>query len=278
MNLQGKVALVTGANTGIGRITARELALQGAHVFLACRSRERTQPVLDEIAQLSGGKARAEFIALDLGDLASVRQCADTFLRRDLPLHLLICNAGLAGARGMTASGFELAFGTCHVGHFLLTQLLLERITASAPARIVVVASKAHRQVKSFDFDTVRDSTRSRTGLPEYGRAKLANILFAKALAKRLQGTGVTVYALHPGVVATDVWRSVPWPLDRLMKLFMLSSEEGAATTLHCATSPAVANDTGLYYDNCRPVAPTALAEDVALVERLWQESERWIQ
>lgn len=278
MNLQGKVALVTGANTGIGRITARELALQGAHVFLACRSRERTQPVLDEIAQLSGGKARAEFIALDLGDLASVRQCADTFLRRDLPLHLLICNAGLAGARGMTASGFELAFGTCHVGHFLLTQLLLERITASAPARIVVVASKAHRQVKSFDFDTVRDSTRSRTGLPEYGRAKLANILFAKALAKRLQGTGVTVYALHPGVVATDVWRSVPWPLDRLMKLFMLSSEEGAATTLHCATSPAVANDTGLYYDDCRVTRPTALAEDATLAERLWQESERWIQ
>ncbi|MEZ5506862.1 MAG: SDR family oxidoreductase [Gammaproteobacteria bacterium] len=278
MNLQGKVALVTGANTGIGRITARELALQGAHVFLACRSRERTQPVLDEIAQLSGGKARAEFIALDLGDLASVRQCADTFLRRDLPLHLLICNAGLAGARGMTASGFELAFGTCHVGHFLLTQLLLERITASAPARIVIVASKAHRQVKHFDFDTVRDSTRSRTGLPEYGRAKLANILFAKALAKRLQGTGVTVYSLHPGVVATDVWRSVPWPLDRLMKLFMLSSEEGAATTLHCATSPAVANDTGLYYDDCRVTRPTALAEDAALAERLWQESERWIQ
>lgn len=278
MNLQGKVALVTGANTGIGRITARELALQGAHVFLACRSRERTQPVLDEIAQLSGGKAKAEFIALDLGDLASVRQCADTFLRRDLPLHLLICNAGLAGARGMTASGFELAFGTCHVGHFLLTQLLLERITASAPARIVVVASKAHRQVKRFDFDTVRDFTRSRTGLPEYGRAKLANILFAKALAKRLQGTGVTVYSLHPGVVATDVWRSVPWPLDRLMKLFMLSSEEGAATTLHCATSPAVANDTGLYYDDCRVTRPTALAEDAALAERLWQESERWIQ
>jgi len=278
MNLQGKVALVTGANTGIGRVTARQLALQGAHVFLACRSRERTQPVLDEIAQLSSGKAKAEFIALDLGDLASVRQCADTFLRRDLPLHLLICNAGLAGARGMTASGFELAFGTCHVGHFLLTQLLLERITASAPARIVVVASKAHRQVKSFDFDTVRDSTRSRTGLPEYGRAKLANILFAKALARRLQGTGVTVYALHPGVVATDVWRSVPWPLDRLMKLFMLSSEEGAATTLHCATSPAVANDTGLYYDDCRVTRPTALAEDAALAERLWQESERWIQ
>lgn len=278
MNLQGKVALVTGANTGIGRVTARQLALQGAHVFLACRSRERTQPVLDEIAQLSSGKAKAEFIALDLGDLASVRQCADTFLRRDLPLHLLICNAGLAGARGMTASGFELAFGTCHVGHFLLTQLLLERITASAPARIVIVASKAHRQVKHFDFDTVRDSTRSRTGLPEYGRAKLANILFAKALAKRLQGTGVTVYALHPGVVATDVWRSVPWPLDRLMKLFMLSSEEGAATTLHCATSPAVANDSGLYYDACRVTRPTALAEDAALAERLWQESERWIQ
>ncbi|MEE2729768.1 MAG: SDR family oxidoreductase [Pseudomonadota bacterium] len=278
MKLQGKVALVTGANTGIGRVTARELALQGAHVFLACRSEQKTRAVLDEIHELSGGQAKAEFLPLDLGDLDSVRRCAEMFLARDLPLHLLICNAGLAGQRGMTESGFELIFGVCHVGHFLLTQLLLECIKASAPARIVVVASKVHRAAKSLDFDGLRQPTRSRTAMAEYAVAKLANILFAKELAKRLQGTGVTTYALHPGVVASDVWRAVPWPFDKLIKAFMLSLEQGAVTTLHCATSAAVATETGLYYDECQPVQPSRLACDAALAEQLWQESEAWVQ
>lgn len=277
MELHGKVVLITGANSGIGRVTAKEMALQGAHVFLACRSRERTQPVLDEIKQASQGKAKAEFLPLDLGDLDSVRECAELFLEKGLPLHVLICNAGLAGARGMTKSGFELAFGTCHVGHFLLTQLLLERLKTSAPARIVVVASKVHRQIKQFEFDTVKEKTRSVSGLPEYGRAKLANILFAKALAERLQGTGVTTYALHPGVVATQVWRSLPWPLDKLIKPFMLSEEKGAATSLYCATSAAVANDSGLYYDECKAIEPSRLARDRDLAERLWRESEGWM-
>lgn len=278
MKLQGKVALITGANTGIGRVTARELALQGAHVFLACRSAERTQPAIDEMAERSGGKAKAEYLHLDLGDLESVRDCAEAFLARNLPLHLLVCNAGLAGARGVTQSGFELAFGTCHVGHFLLTQMLLERLKASAPARIIIVASRAHRQVKQFDFDTVQSHTQSRTGLPEYGRAKLANILFAKALAKRLAGSGVTTYALHPGVVATDVWRSMTWPLDKLIKPFMLSMEDGAATSLYCAMDPSVGEESGLYYDNSKVVEPSALALDTALAERLWLASERWVQ
>lgn len=278
MNLQGKVALVTGANTGIGRVTARELALQGAHVFLACRSRERTQPVLDEIAEKSGGKAKAEFLPLDLGGLDSVRQCTQLFLETGLPLHLLVCNAGLAGQRGITKSGFELAFGTCHVGHFLLTKLLLERVKSSAPGRIVVVSSRAHRQVKKIDFDALRKPTQSRVGLVEYGVAKLANILFVQALAEQLQGTGVTTYALHPGVVASDVWRAMPWPLDKLIKPFMLSTEKGAATTLHCATSHEAANETALYYDACKPVQPSLLAQDCALAQRLWAESERWVQ
>jgi len=278
MNLAGKVALVTGANTGIGRITARELALQGAHVFLACRSKERTLPVLEEIAEKSQGKARAEFLPLDLGDLESVRHCARLFLEKDRPLHLLVCNAGLAGQKGFTKSGFELAFGTCHVGHFLLTELLLDRIKQSAPARIVVVASQAHRHIKSIDFDALRKPTRTRTALPEYGVAKLANILFAKELAQRLQGTGVTTYALHPGVVASDVWRAVPWPLDKLIKAFMLSPDEGAATSLYCATSDAVAEETGLYYDNSKVVEPSPLAQDSALAQRLWAESEHWVK
>jgi retinol dehydrogenase 12 len=274
----GKVALVTGANSGIGRVTARTLALQGWHVFLACRDEAKTRPVLDDIAAASGGAAKAEFLPLDLGDFDSVRRCAAAFLERKLPLQLFVANAGLAGARGMTKSGFELAFGVCHVGHFLLTDLLLPTIKASAPARIVVVASTAHYQArKGIDFDALRKRTASSTGLPEYAVAKLSNVLFAKELARRLEGSGVTTYSLHPGVVATDVWRSVPRVLQPVIKLFMISEEQGAATTLHCATSAEAGKQTGLYYDKCKPKVPSAPAQDDALAQRLWDESERWI-
>jgi NAD(P)-dependent dehydrogenase (short-subunit alcohol dehydrogenase family) len=275
--LAGKVALVTGANTGIGRVTATQLALQGAHVFLACRSEEKTRPVLADIAARSGGRAKAEFLPLDLGDLASVRRCADVFLARRLPLHLLVNNAGLAGHKGLSASGFELTFGVCHVGHFLLTSLLLPALKASAPSRVVVVASKAHRHAKGIAFDALRQPTSSALGLPEYAVAKLANVLFAAELARRLQGTGVTVYSLHPGVVASDVWREVPWPVAAIMKPFMLSSEHGAATTLYCATSPACAGESGLYYDKSKPAPPSRAAQDAQLAARLWQATEDWL-
>lgn len=271
----GKVALVTGANTGIGRVTARELALQGYHVFLACRSEDKTQPVLDEIRALTQGTAKAEFLPLDLGDFDSVRACADGFLSRGLPLHLLINNAGLAGQRGMTKSGFELTFGVCHMGHFLLTHLLTECLTNSAPARVVVVSSLAHRHAHTIDFARLQRRT-SLTGLPEYSVAKLANLLFAKELARRLRGSGVTTYALHPGVVASDVWRAVPWPLDRIIKRFMLTPEQGAATTLYCATSPEVQGESGWYYSKCHLAEPSVAAESKSLAAELWSRSEQW--
>jgi len=277
VTLNGKVALVTGANSGIGRATARTLALQGWHVFLACRDKARTQPVLDDIAGASGGTAKAEFLPLELGDLDSVRTCARAFLDRKLPLHLLVANAGLAGSLGTTRSGFERTFGVCHMGHFLLTQLLLDTIKASAPARIVVVASTAHYRAKAIDFEALRKHSVSSTGLPEYAVAKLSNVLFAKELARRLDGTGVTTYSLHPGVVATDVWRSVPAFLQPLIKLFMISEEKGAATTLHCALSDAAGKETGLYYDKCMPKEPSLLAKDAALAQKLWQQSEAWL-
>jgi NAD(P)-dependent dehydrogenase (short-subunit alcohol dehydrogenase family) len=272
-----QIAIVTGANSGIGRVTARELALRDYHVFLACRSEARTAPVLREIAELSGGHAKAEFIALDLSDFDSVRRCAAAFLARGLPLHLLVANAGLAGQRGMTPSGFELAFGTCHVGHFLLEQLLEPTLKASAPARVVVVASKMHRHAEGIDFSTVRCPTKTRTATREYGVAKLANILFAKELGRRLAGSGVTTYSLHPGIVGTDVWRSIPWPLDRLMKLFMISPEEGARTSLFCATDVTLSERTGEYYDECKAVDPSPIATDRVLAERLWKQSEAWV-
>ena len=274
--LSGHVALVTGANTGIGLVTARELARRGAHVFIACRSAARAQPALDAIRAASGNP-QVEALALDLGDFASVRQCASTFLALGLPLHLLVNNAGLAGSRGFTASGFELAFGVNHMGHFLLTQLLLERLRASAPARIVTVASRAHTRTDGIDWDALRQPTRTRTAIHEYAVSKLANVWFSAELGRRMAGSGVTTYALHPGVVASDVWRSVPWPFRSLIKLRMISTEEGAKTSLYCATAPECAGETGLYYDKCRVRPASTLGQDSTLAQELWRRSEAWL-
>ncbi|HEX6240691.1 MAG TPA: SDR family oxidoreductase [Polyangiales bacterium] len=269
-----RVVLITGANTGIGLVAARELTRAGARVFIACRSEAKAKQAIDIIAQATG--KQVENIPLDLGDLASVRSAAAAFLARDLPLHVLINNAGLAGQRGLTKDGFELTFGTNHLGHFLLTGLLWPRIKQSGPARIVTVASRAHERVRSIAFDAQRSPTQSTTGVPEYGVSKLANVLFSAELARRAQGSNVTTYALHPGVVATDVWRHVPGIARGLIKLFMISPEEGALTTLHCATATAAASETGLYYDKSRVKQASELAQDRALAHRLWEQSEAW--
>jgi dehydrogenase/reductase SDR family protein 13 len=277
-DLRGQVALITGANTGIGRVTARTLASRGARVFLAGLSQQRTQPVLDEIRALPGSDA-AQWLPLDLGDLGSVRACADAFLKLNLPLHLLINNAGLAGARGLSASGFEKVFGVNHMGHFLLTLCLLPRLRSSGPARVVTVASRAHRMATQWDWEALQRPTQTLTGIREYGVSKLANIWFSAELGRRLQGQGVTSYALHPGVVATDVWRAVPMPFRHLLKLRgMITPQEGAQTTLYCATSARCADETSLYYDRCHPVLPTLLGQDQQLAQALWERSEAWVR
>jgi NAD(P)-dependent dehydrogenase (short-subunit alcohol dehydrogenase family) len=189
------------------------------------------------------------------------------------PIDVLLNNAGMAGARGTTKQGFELAFGTNHVGHFLLTMLLVPRLRAAKNARIVVVASRAHYDAKGIDFDAVRRPTKSVTGVPEYAVSKLANVLFTRGLAKRLGRSGVHSYSLHPGVVASDAWRRVPWPIRPLMKIWMISNDDGAKTSLYCATSPDVAAQDGLYYDSCREKKPSDLALDDTLADRLWDKS-----
>ena len=272
--LAGRVVLITGANTGIGRVTAVALARQGAHVFIATRSLQRTQPVLDEIHQFNG---KAEWLALDLADFDSIRLCAKTFLAQQLPLHILINNAGQVGDPGITISGFEPTFGINHLGHFLLTQLLLDCLKASRPARVVTVASAAHYRAPVLDWAKLEQPLQSRTGWPEYCISKLANVLFSAELGRRLAGSGVTSYALHPGVIASDFWRGVPWPLGGLIKLFMTSTEQGAATTLYCATEPSLAAQTGLYYDKCQPKRVSRQAQDGALAAQLWQRSEAWV-
>ncbi|MDP9360590.1 MAG: SDR family NAD(P)-dependent oxidoreductase, partial [Acidobacteriota bacterium] len=195
--MEGRVALVTGANSGIGKATVRELVVRGAHVFAACRSRERMESLLAEI-RAAVPQAHIEGVALDLGDFMSVRACAADVLSRGLPLHLLVNNAGVVPSRGsFSKSGFEIAFGVNHLGHFLLTELLRDRIRESAPSRIVTVASDVHRRASGFDWDALRKPTRSLTGFSEYCVSKLANVLFSAELARRLDQSGVTNYAIH---------------------------------------------------------------------------------
>jgi NAD(P)-dependent dehydrogenase (short-subunit alcohol dehydrogenase family) len=272
-DLDGRTFLITGANTGIGRETARALAVRGARLHLACRSEDAGRQTIEEIRGQTGNR-ELELLSLDLGDLDSVRRCADAFLSTDEPLHVLINNAGLAGAHGMTASGFEIAFGTNHVGPFLLTSLLLDRLRSSAPARIVNVASVAHYNAPGIDWEAVRKRTRSFTGMREYSASKLANVLHAQELARRIDGAGVTTYALHPGTIASDIWRRVPWPLRPLMTRRMQSPEQGARTSLYCATSPDVA---GGYYDDCRRKEPAAAAT-AGLAAELWRRSVEWTE
>jgi dehydrogenase/reductase SDR family protein 13 len=231
--------------------------------------------VIDEIVTRAGPSA-VEFLRLDLGNLKSVRACVDEFLRAEQPLHGLINNAGLAGQRGMTESGFELAFGTNYVGPFLLTALLLDRLQESAPARVINVASIGHYRASGIEYEAIRRRTKSITGFQEYCVSKLGNVLHAQELARRLDGTGVTTYSLHPGSVASDVWRRVPWPVRPLMTRKMLSPAEGARTSLYCATSRDVAGDSGHYYDNCRRQEPSAVAT-AELAAELWDRSIDWV-
>ena len=274
-DLAGKNFIVTGANTGIGKITAKELAARGAHVILACRSRDKTEAAIAEIAAATGNAP--EFLELDLADFASIRRAADALLAKNLPIHGLINNAGLAGSRGKTKDGFELTFGTNHLGHYLFTRLLLDRIKSTGAARIVNVSSKSHYAAKGIDWGALREPTKSTTGLREYEVSKLANVLFTKELARKLEGTGVTTYAVHPGVVATDVWRSVPAPVRWVMKKFMVTPEQGAHSSLRSATAPELASESGRYYDaDGKEKRPAKLADDVELAHKLWQQSAEW--
>ncbi len=271
-----RVVLITGGNSGIGKVTARELAAKGMRVFFTSRTVAKGQPIVDEIREQTGNP-NVDCLALELGDFDSVRRCAEDFLSRDLPLHVLVNNAGIGVQRGMTPSGFELAFGTNHLGPFLLTGLLLERLVKSAPARVVVVSSVGHERIAAIDFDAVQKTTKSQSGADEYYASKLANVLFSNELARRLQGTGVNTYALHPGVVATEVWRRFPRPITAIAKLFMLSVEDGAEPSIYCASSPEVAGDSGRYYDRCDVKQASAVARDEALARKLWEQSEEWV-
>jgi NAD(P)-dependent dehydrogenase (short-subunit alcohol dehydrogenase family) len=277
-DLTGRTVLITGANTGLGREVAERLADRGARLLLACRSESRARPVLEAITTRHGA-GRASLVPLNLADLTSVRAAAAQVTGATDRVDLLINNAGVAGSRGLTKDGFELAFGVNHLGHFLLTVLLMPLLRAAGQARVVTVSSRAHYRPRGIDFQALRQRSRSFTGMPEYGVSKLCNVLFTKSLTAKLPptsaGQGVTAVALHPGVVATEIWRRIPNPARFLAhKLFMITAPEGAERVLHAALAPDVIP--GGYYNEFELRRPSRLADDPALAEALWQKSTEW--
>lgn len=277
-DLSGRTILITGGNSGIGKATAAALARGGAGVVITARNLQRGEEAAEEIRSTARGTV--EVRELDLARLESVRSFAKSFLADHPRLDVLILNAGLTTAkREVTEDGFEMHFQVNHLAHFLLTHLLRERLIESAPARVVVVASSAHRQAGKLDFDDLQ-SEKGFIGLRVYARSKLANVMFARELARRLDGTGVTVNSVHPGTVRTG------WGADgdagRLLSLglflarwWFLSPEQGAATSIYLAASPEVEGKTGGYYARRRLQEPAPAARDDAAARRLWEVSEQ---
>jgi len=274
MDAKGKTFVITGANTGIGKASALALARAGAeHIVIASRSRDKTEPVLREVA---GHGTKATFIELDLGSLAAVKKAADELLALDLTIDVLMNNAGLAGLRGQTKDGFELAFGTNHLGHWLWTEKLLPHVQRAPQGRIVIVSSRGHYRAKGIDWDAVRKTSASVSAFPEYCVSKLCNVLHSKKLAQRLAGSTTTTYAVHPGGVASDIWQRRMGVFAMLLKPFLITVEEGAKTQLKCATDPALSGESGLYYDDEKQKTPSMPAQDEVLRDELDQRSRAW--
>ena len=273
--LTGKNIIITGANSGIGKVTALKLAEYGAKVFLACRSYDRTYSLISTISK-KYGPDKVVWLPIDLNSLDSVKNCADSFLRLNVNLHCLINNAGVAGVRGLTEDGFEKNFGVNFLGHFLLTKLLLKKLDSADSAKIINVSSKVHKKIKNFSWDRVTKKTSSLTGIDEYAFSKLANILFTSILSQKLEKTKISTFSIHPGLVDTEIWRSLPFFLKPLLKLKgMLTAEEGAKTTLHCVLN-ATFTDNGRYFSNQKITLPSKVAQDKVLAEELWKLSIDW--
>ena len=275
-SMQGKICVVTGANSGIGKATVLGLAEMGATVVMVCRDRARGEAVQSEVKEKSGNNA-VDLLLADLSSQQSIRELAETFKQGYAELHVLINNAGGFNlTRRETVDGLERTFAVNYLAPFLLTNLLLDVIKASAPARIVNVSSDAHEE-GYIRLDDLQSEKRYRS-MRAYGQSKLALVVFSYELARRLQGTGVTVNCLHPGFVATNIaQRDLVFPA-RIMAKFILSllgisPEEGAKTSLYLATSPEVEGVTGKYFDKGKEKSSVPISYDTSLQQRLWEMS-----
>ncbi|HEX9013221.1 MAG TPA: SDR family oxidoreductase [Anaerolineaceae bacterium] len=273
--MQGKLVLVTGATNGIGKETALALAKMGAQVVIAGRSPDRTAAAAQEIRERSGN-AQVDFLTADLSSQAEVRRLAEEFKARYPRLDVLVNNAGAVfSSRQVSADGHEMTFALNHLAYFLLTNLLLERLQASAPARIVNVASAAHSFGK-LDFDDLEVHHYTMGGYNAYGRSKLENVMFTYELARRLQGSGVTANAVHPGGVRSGFGLNNPGVFHLAIMIagwFEVSPEEGAQTSIYAASSPEVEGVTGKYFVKCKPVPSSPESYDEAAQRRLWEIS-----
>jgi NAD(P)-dependent dehydrogenase (short-subunit alcohol dehydrogenase family) len=277
--MQGKTVLVTGANQGIGKATAIALAAKGAHVVIVARNADKGRAALAQVQAAAPGGA--ELIVADLSSQEQVRRAAAEFKSHHDRLDVLVNNAGVyVPERHVTADGLEETFGLNHLGYFLFTKELLDVIQATPKARIVNVSSDAHRGARMHWGDLQFERTAYR-GFQAYGQSKLANVLFTYELARRLEGTGVTVNCLHPGVIGSGFAQTYGSALSILVKIarpFMLSPEEGARTSVYLASSPEVEGVTGKYFSKCKAVKSNAVSYDLQSQQKLWSLSEQLVK
>lgn len=273
--MTGKTVLITGASAGIGKATASELAARGARIALLCRDAAKAERARAEIRARTPA-AKVDVVPLDLRSLASVRACAKQVLDTYPRVDVLLNNAGVFPPNlRLTDDGFEEQIGVNHLGHFLLTNLLLERLFASAPARVVTVSSMMHAG-GAIDFASFRAPAKYNS-FAAYRQSKLANILFANELARRAAARGVTSNSLHPGGVATEIARDANVFMRVGMRLVGASPEKGARTSVQLASAPELERTTGKYFVSGREKATDAAAQDVALAQRLWGESAKLV-
>ncbi|KAF2884585.1 hypothetical protein ILUMI_21588 [Ignelater luminosus] len=291
--LDGKTAIVTGSNTGIGKITVKDFYKRGGRVFMACRNVEKAEEAAEDIKKECEGLQNLGTIVvikLDLSSLKSIRECAEHLLETEQHIDILVNNAGVMFCpESRTEDGFEMQIGTNHLGHFLFTLLLLPRIIKSAPARIVNVSSVGHSLLRGpMNLDDLNWEKRSYSATQAYFQSKLANVLFTKELARRLQEAnidGVTIYSLHPGAVDTELQRHADDTFFRgmsclsniFLKPFFKTPEQGAQTTIYCAVDENASKETGLYYAECKVKEPSSKAKNVEDARKLWDLSLKMV-
>ncbi|CAF0998162.1 unnamed protein product [Adineta steineri] len=282
--MDGKTVIITGSNSGVGKYTAIELAKRGAHIILACRDRKRTEEALKEICKLSGSN-NVEIEIVDLASLKSIEECAKRLCGRLSKLDVLINNAGVMMASEKSVDGYEIHFAVNHLGHFLLTNLLLDLMKKAPSARIINVSSVNHAFLNiTINWDDI-NFTKPYWKINAYSHSKLANILFTNELARRLQDTNITANSLHPGVVRTEVIRNILGHYQIILNTILLlitplwccftkSPEQGAQTSIYLASDRRLNHVTGKYFKECKEYSSSKTSLDQQAAKRLWKLSE----